>query len=106
MFSVKVVSVPVKVISSVQIKVVSVELYSMAKVEAYLLDASNKIVERKAFVITGQEYQGWNEDSYLETLILLKLNMTKESTAPDSGQGTSNQTGSGTPEGSSTPEVP
>ncbi len=77
MFNVKVESVPVKVISAVQIKVASVELYASAKVEVNLLDSSNKIVERRAILITGEEYQGWNDDSYLEALVLSKLNFTK-----------------------------
>jgi hypothetical protein len=77
MFNVKVVSVPVKVISTIQIKIVTVDLYASAKVEVNLLDADNKIIERKALLISGDEYQGWNEDSYLEALVLTKLNLTK-----------------------------
>ena len=93
MFNVKVVSVPVKVISSVQVRVVSVELYASAKVEVNMLDADNRIIERKSIVISGQEYQGWNEDSYLEALILTKLNLSKLPEEPTTPAGTPTDTG-------------
>ncbi len=83
MFNIKVESIPVKIISSVQIRVVSVELYASAKVEVSLLDAAGKLIERKSLLITGAEYQGWNEDSYLEALVLNKLNLTKYVAVPE-----------------------
>ncbi len=99
MFNVKVVSVPVKVISAVQIKVVTVELYASAKIEVSLLDADKRIIERKALVISGQEYQGWNEDSYLEALILTKLNLTKLPEEQTTPAGTSTDTGGNSGDG-------
>ncbi len=99
MFNVKVVSVPVKVISAVQIKVVTVELYASAKIEVSLLDADKRIIERKALVISGQEYQGWNEDSYLESLILTKLNLTKLPEEPTTPAGTPTDTGGNSGDG-------
>ena len=99
MFNVKVVSVPVKVISAVQIKVVTVELYASAKIEVSLLDADKRIIERKALVISGQEYQGWNEDSYLESLILTKLNLTKLPEEPTTPAGATSDTGGSSGDG-------
>ncbi len=63
-------------ITKVQIRVMSVELFTSVSVVASLFN-NESLIDNKFFKIEGEEYNNWgNSDQYLVNLVLNKLGLT------------------------------
>jgi hypothetical protein len=70
---------PVKTISSIEIQIINLVLFTSVNVMVMLYDANDNIIDNKYFTIEGAEYTDWaSDDNYLLELILSKLNLTKK----------------------------
>jgi hypothetical protein len=70
---------PVKTISSIEIQIVNLVLFTSVNVMVMLYDENDNIIDNKYFNIEGTEYTDWaSDDNYLLELILSKLNLTKK----------------------------
>jgi len=68
----------VNIINKVEIRVINLQLGSYVDVSAVLKDY-NRFVKNITLRIEGEEYQQWgNDDTYLENLVLKKLNLTRK----------------------------
>lgn len=83
MSSIRITPVPINSVAAIKITANITNLNQSALVAVTLLDVNNRTIKRLNMTIEGADYQGWNEDSYLENWVLTKLNYAKLTASPE-----------------------
>lgn len=64
--------------TSIELNILEIVLRKSVKIMVRLRDSNGNSIKSEIFLIEGQEYQQWGtDDSYLENLILQKLQVEK-----------------------------
>ena len=65
-------------ITSVQIRVMNLVLFTSVSINAMLMDNNNKFIDAKQYTLTGDDYTNWsNDDTYIVNYVLAQLGLTK-----------------------------
>ena len=68
----------VQIISKVKINVVYIDLNVRCGVQTICYDESNRVLQTYMCELVGEEYQNWQQDSYLENFILEKYGFIRK----------------------------
>jgi hypothetical protein len=65
-------------ITSVQIRVMNLVLFTSVSINAMLMGNNNKFIDVKQYTLTGDDYTNWsNDDTYIVNYVLAQLGLTK-----------------------------